>query len=71
MSPRRYFSTFNNMPLPDYDENLNLGPNLWFAFTAISGISKLFTYVPPILQEQQPQAVDSQGTEDTPNTKSP
>jgi len=71
MSPRRYFSAFNNMPLPDYDENLDLGPNLWFAFTAVSGISKLFTYVPPILQEQQPQAADSQGTEDTPNTKSP
>lgn len=71
MSPRRYFSAFNNMPMPDYDENLNLGPNMWFAFTAISGISKLFTYVPPILQEQQPQAADSQGTEDTPNTKSP
>jgi hypothetical protein len=59
------------MPIPDYDKNLNLGTNMWFAFTAISGISKLFTYVPPILQEQQPQAADSQGTEDTPNTKSP
>ena len=71
MSPRRYFSAFNNMPMPDYDENLNLGPNMWFAFTAVTGISKLFTYTPPILQEQQPQAADSQGTEDTPNTKSP
>jgi hypothetical protein len=70
MSPRRYFSHFSNMPMPDYDENLNLGPNMWFAFTAITGISKLFTYTPPILQEQQPQAADSQGIEDTLDTKS-
>ena len=59
------------MPIPDYGKDL--GPNLWFAFTAISGISKLFTYTPEFLegQEQQPQAADSQGTEDTPDTKSP
>jgi hypothetical protein len=71
MSPRRYFQTFSNMPIPDYGKDL--GPNLWFAFTAISGISKLFTYTPEFLegQEQQPQAADSQGTEDTPDTKSP
>jgi hypothetical protein len=72
MSPRRYFSHFSNMPIPDYDKNLNLGPNMWFAFTAISGISKLFTYTPDFLQgqEQQPQAADSQGIEDNLDTKS-
>jgi hypothetical protein len=61
------------MPLPDYDKNLDLGPNLWFAFTAVSGIAKLFTYTPPILQEQeqQPQAAISEGTEDTLDNKSP
>lgn len=71
MTPRRYFSAFSNMPMPDYDKNLNLGPNMWFAFTAISGISKLFTYTPDFLQEQLPQAAKSEGTEDTPDTKSP
>ena len=73
MTPRRYFSHFSNMPIPDYDENLNLGPNMWFAFTAITGISKLFTYTPDFLQgqEQQPQAADSQGIEDTLDNKSP
>ncbi len=46
---------------------------MWFAFTAITGISKLFTYTPDFLQgqEQQPQAADSQGIEDTLDTKSP
>jgi hypothetical protein len=68
MSPRRYFQAFSNMPIPDYGKDL--GPTLWFAFTAISGISKLFTYTPDFLQEQQPQAADSQGIEDTLDNKS-
>lgn len=61
------------MPIPDHLKDLNLGPNLWFAFTAISGISRLFTYTPPILQEGQEaaKAAESEGTEDTPDTKSP
>jgi hypothetical protein len=71
MSPRRYFQAFSNMPIPDHLKHLNLGPNMWFAFTAITGISKLFTYTPDFLQEQQPQAADSQGIEDILNTKSP
>ncbi len=46
---------------------------MWFAFTAISGISRLFTYTPDFLEEpeQQPQAADSQGIEDNLDTKSP
>lgn len=58
------------MPLPDYGKDL--GPTLWFAFTAITGISKLFTYTPDFLQEpeQQPQAAISEGTEDTLDNKS-
>ena len=71
MSPRRYFTHFTNMPV-DVDPNVNYGTNLWFAFTAITGISKLFTYTPDFLQgqEQQPQAADSEGTEDTLDNKS-
>ena len=70
MSPRRYFQAFSNMPIPDYGKDL--GPTLWFAFTAITGISKLFTYTPDFLQgqEQQPQAADSQGIEDNLDNKS-
>lgn len=58
------------MPIPDYGKDL--GPTLWFAFTAITGISKLFTYTPDFSQEpeQQPQAADSQGIEDTLDNKS-
>ncbi len=71
MSPRRYFTHFTNMPI-ELDPNVNYGTNLWFAFTAISGISKLFTYTPNFSegQEQQPQAADSQGIEDTLDNKS-
>jgi uroporphyrinogen-III synthase len=55
------------------DPNINYGTNLWFTFTAASGISKLFTYTPKFSegQEQQPQAAISEGTEDTLDTKSP
>ena len=54
------------------DDNVNYGTNLWFAFTASTGISKLFTYTPKFLegQEQQPQAAISEGTEDTLDNKS-
>jgi hypothetical protein len=70
MSPRRYFQAFSNMPIPDYGKDL--GPTLWFAFTAITGISKLFTYTPDFSegQGQQPQAADSQGIEDILDNKS-
>ena len=71
MSPRRYFFHFSNMPI-ELDPSVNYGTNLWFAFTAISGISKLFTYTPNFSegQEQQPQAADSQGIEDILDNKS-
>ncbi len=62
MSPRRYFFHFSNMPIPDHMKDLNLGPNLWFAFTAITGISRLFTYTPPILD----QAARAAGDQDNP-----
>ena len=70
MTPRRYFQAFSNMPIPDYGKDL--GPTLWFAFTAITGISSLFTYTPIFSEEpeQQPQAADSQGIEDTLDNKS-
>lgn len=52
------------------DKNLNLGPNMWFAFTAITGISKLFTYTPPIVRDAAAEAAKSEGTEDTLDNKS-
>ena len=68
MSPRRYFSHFTNMYIP-IDDNVNYGTNLWFAFTASTGISKLFTYTPKFLEQPQ-QAAISEGTEDTLDNKS-
>lgn len=73
MTPRRYFSQFSNMPIPDHLKDLDLGPNMWFAFTAISGLSSLFTYTPPKLQQAQEaaKAAESEGTEDTPDNNLP
>jgi hypothetical protein len=51
------------------DDNVNYGTNLWFAFTASTGISKLFTYTPKFLEQPQ-QAAISEGTEDTLDNKS-
>jgi hypothetical protein len=53
----------------EIDDTVNYGTNLWFAFTASTGISKLFTYTPNF-SEQPQQAAISEGTEDTPDTKS-
>jgi hypothetical protein len=69
MTPRRYFSHFSKMDVP-IDPNVNYGTNLWFAFTAVSGIAKLFSYTPNF-SEQPQQAAISEGTEDNPDTKSP
>lgn len=69
MTPRRYFTAFSKMDVP-IDDNVNYGTNLWFAFTAVSGIAKLFSYTPNF-SEQPQQAADSQGTEDNSDTKSP
>lgn len=50
MTPRRYFHEANTNPVKFNINEEELGPNMWFAFTRISGlynISKLFTYTPP------------------------
>jgi len=69
MSPRRYFTHFTNMYV-EIDDTVNYGTNLWFTFTAATGIAKLFSYTPDF-SEQPQQAAISEGTEDTPDTKSP
>ncbi len=78
MTPRRYFSQFSNMPIPDHIKDMDLGPNIWFAFTALSGISRLFTYTPPKTEGGQAGANQdntvtntNDGIEDSPDTKSP
>jgi hypothetical protein len=68
MSPRRYFHAFTNMPIPEYDKDL--GPNLWFAFTAISGISDLFTYTPKEMNNN-PVKDSQSGTEEDTHTSNP
>lgn len=50
MSPRHFAKLMEN---PVYNKEVNKivadQPNLWYAFTAITGIAKLFSYTPPAI----------------------
>ena len=50
MSPRHFAKLMEN---PIYNKEVNKivadQPNLWYAFTAITGIAKLFSYTPPVV----------------------
>ena len=43
MSPRN-FDKISKLPKPIYDQKVLKAPNLWYAFTAITGIDRLFSY---------------------------
>lgn len=45
MSPR-HFSRAISHPVIKADPNVDYGPNLWYAFTRITGIANLFVYTP-------------------------
>lgn len=47
MSPR-HFSKLMANPVysKDLQDQIDKAPNLWYAFTAVTGIAKLFTYTP-------------------------
>jgi hypothetical protein len=46
MSPR-HFTNANKLPIhKDVSKVIADQPNLWYAFTAITGIAKLFSYTP-------------------------
>jgi hypothetical protein len=48
MSPRN-FDKLSKLPTVKYDQKVLEAPNLWYAFTTVTGISnisKLFTYTP-------------------------
>jgi hypothetical protein len=50
MSPRHFSKVLSN---PVYSKELqdqvDQAPNLWYAFTAITGIAKLFSYTPEVI----------------------
>ena len=52
MSPRHFSKLMNN---PVYNKEVNKiianQPNLWYAFTAVTGIAKLFSYTPEIIKD--------------------
>lgn len=43
MSPRNY-EKISKLPKPIYDQRVLNAPNLWYAFTVVTGIDKLFSY---------------------------
>lgn len=43
MSPRN-FDKINRSPKIKLDQKVQQAPNLWYAFTAITGIDKIFSY---------------------------
>jgi hypothetical protein len=53
MTPR-HFADMNKNPI-NYDREIKDTPNLWYAFTAITGIekmAKLFMYIPEELSQK-------------------
>jgi hypothetical protein len=63
MSPRHFSKLLNN---PAYNKDLNKiiegQPNLWYAFTAVTGIAKLFSYTPEVINNN-PVKDSQSGTE--------
>ena len=48
MSPRHFTKAMTNpVYSKEVDKIIKDQPNLWYAFTAITGIAKLFSYTPP------------------------
>lgn len=63
MSPRHFAKLMEN---PVYNKEVNKiiadQPNLWYAFTAITGIAKLFSYTPEVINNN-PVKDSQSGTE--------
>ena len=43
MSPRNFYK-ISKLPKPILDQRVEDAPNLWYAFTIVTGIDKLFSY---------------------------
>jgi hypothetical protein len=63
MSPR-HFANANNLPInKDVVKQVEGHRSLWFAFTTITGIAKLFSYTPDIINTHPVKDLDKvQGT---------
>ena len=62
MSPRHFSKLLLNS---SYNRELksrdDLGPNLWFAFTRVTGIADLFVYTPKKIKDQEQANGSGQG----------
>lgn len=66
MSPRNFEKIANN-PIKLDDRVLN-APNFWYAFTAITGIDRLFSYTPAEITDKTAKHGEARVDEDTPNS---
>lgn len=48
MSPRN-FDKVSKLPMIKHNDRVLQAPNLWFAFTAITGIDRLFSYTAEVI----------------------
>lgn len=66
MSPR-HFANANKLPIgKDIAKQIQGHTSLWFAFTSITGIAKLFSYTPDIIVNHPVKDLDKvQGTDQT------
>lgn len=66
MSPR-HFANANKLPIgKDIAKKIEGHTSLWFAFTSITGIAKLFSYTPDIIINHPVKDLDKvQGTDQT------
>ena len=67
MSPRHFARMLESKEYKDYlekqlSDQIQPGMNFWYAFTAVSGIAKLFSYTPDIVQDN-PVKDSQSGTE--------
>ena len=46
MSPRHFYNANKHPINKDVSKAVSDQPNLWYAFTALTGIAKLFSYTP-------------------------
>lgn len=69
MSPRN-FEKVSKLPKPIYDDRVLHAPNFWYAFTAVTGIDKLFSYTASMVPNNPVKDGEARVDQTTPNIKS-
>lgn len=70
MSPR-HFSRAISHPVIKMKPDVDYGPNLWYAFTRITGIANLFVYTPKEITNHTAKHGEARVDKTTPDTQNP